>query len=134
MPHSDAARPNLASEVAEQAYREVRESFVGRLSGEHRRLLALNDALDGIRGGDTGPTTVFGELELFAHRLRGAAAIFDLPEVKKSANALELAASAAIGRNASCDDPAVRGAMHALELRLSLLTGGEAILKGQRIE
>jgi hypothetical protein len=47
---------------------------------------------------------VLNELELFAHRLRGAAAVFDVLALSEAAKALELAAAAASAARALPSD------------------------------
>jgi len=102
-------------------YEEVRQSFLFRLHSERASLVSLSIAL-----GSAAPTAelAFGNLEGFAHRLRGAAAVFDYPELRDSAKVLELAANAAALTSAAVNEPAVQIAAQHLQARLSHLIGG----------
>ena len=105
----------------ELTYEDVRQSFLLRLGSEQTRLTALAAAL----GSPTdAPAPAFGDLEGFAHRLRGAAAIFDFPELRDASRALELAANTALAEQAPLNEPRVRIAIGSLVAKLTLLTGG----------
>lgn len=120
MPHFDRSSSG-ANPAPDAAYEAVRQSFLARLCAEQTRLTKLTEVL----GSTTeNPATVFGDLEGFAHRLRGAAAVFDFPELRDDAKTLELAASAAVVLGAPNSDPLVQNAIRALEARLSSLNGG----------
>jgi hypothetical protein len=99
----------------------VRLSFLIRLTGEKARLATLADALG---AGAVTPALTFGDLEGFAHRLRGAAAVFDYPELRDAAKGLELAANEALVDGAAANEIRVRAAMRFLGTRLDCLTGG----------
>ena len=108
-------------------YEDVHQSFQIRLSGEQARLTTLADAL---RCSDNGAASAFGELEWFAHRLRGAAAVFDYPELRDAAKVLEVAANAAVLEFAPFDEPRVQTAIRTLVLQLTRLTAGNPPLDG----
>jgi len=61
---------------------------------------------------------------MFAHRLRGAAAVFDFPGLRDDSKLLELAAGDAAIRLAPSGDPHVQKAMQLLWTRLTGLNGG----------
>ena len=65
-------------------------------------LLALGSLAARFASADAAPGTVLEEIRFFAHRLHGAAAIFEAHELARSAQALEAAAALAVtgcGRN-----------------------------------
>lgn len=107
--------------VTDAAFEEVRQSFLIRLHSEQTRLAALETAL-GLAGSD--PVSAFRQLEAFAHRLRGAAAVFDLPRLREDSRELELAAADAALRASPISDPHVLTAMRMLSIRLTRLNGG----------
>jgi hypothetical protein len=107
--------------VPDVTYEDVRQSFLLRLSSEHTRLVALAGAL----GSGAGDSAAFGDLEGFAHRLRGAAAVFDFPELREAAKALEMAANDAMVGQAPVDDPRVQTAIRNLDARLAWLNGNK---------
>ena len=109
------------SAAPDPAYAEVRQSFFARLHSEQARLEFLSAALESA-GADAA--AAFGDLEKFAHRLRGAAAVFDVPGVREGSKALELAAAAAIDRRAPGKEPFVRHAIRTLATRLIAMNGG----------
>jgi HPt (histidine-containing phosphotransfer) domain-containing protein len=110
-------QPGIAK-AAEIAYEEVRQSFRVRLRAEQARLTTLTEVLGSVAG---NPATAFGDLEGFAHRLRGAAAVFDYPELRDVAKTLEQAACAAVVLRSSKSDPLVQNAMRILAARLTCM-------------
>jgi HPt (histidine-containing phosphotransfer) domain-containing protein len=100
------------SEDTAAALERVRQSFHARLEGERLRLASLAKALKAARG----DAVILSDIEMFAHRLRGAAATFEVPELSADAKALELAAAA--------NEPSLWSALETLAARLSLLSGG----------
>jgi len=65
-------------------------------------LLALGSLAARFASADAAPGSVLEEIRCFAHRLHGAAAIFQAHELARSAQALEAAAALAVtgcGRN-----------------------------------
>jgi len=113
-----AAIPRRA--LLDASYEDVRQSFIIRLRSEQARLAVLADAL-GTAATDTA--SAFSDLEMFAHRLRGAAAVFDVPELRDAAKALELSAAAAAVRSSPSGEPLVVKGIRALEDMLSRLNG-----------
>jgi len=111
------------STVPDVTYEDVRRSFLNRLPGEHTRLADLADTLG---SGAVAPASVFGELEGFAHRLRGAAAVFDFPELRDAAKVLEVAANAGVVGRAPVTEPCVQAAIRSLVEQLTGLTGSTA--------
>jgi hypothetical protein len=101
-------------------YEQVRQSFLVRLQGEEALLGQLGAALGSAK---TDSESAIVDLEMFAYRLRGAAAVFGLPEIRVAAKALELAAAAAAVRSASIGDPPVLEAINLLAMRLTCLNG-----------
>jgi hypothetical protein len=115
---SARARPT----PTDDAFEEVRQSFLMRLPGEHARLLAFTDALGSGKG---NPALTLGALEVFAHRLRGAAAVFDACALSADAKALELAVAAALIAPVRDNDTFVRATLRALISRLASMIGTE---------
>jgi hypothetical protein len=113
-PHSIAA-PEDAT------FQDACQSFLDRLDGEQARLTTLESALTVAVA---GPVTAFLDLEVFAHRLRRAAAVFDLPELRNDSKALELAAADAVMRHAPINDPHVGRAIRSLKAQLTHVNVG----------
>jgi len=109
----------------DEEFEEVRQSFLARLPSEQAKLTTLANAL-GCATLDPGPA--FGDLEYFAHRLRGAAAVFGFPTLRDAAKTLEQAAAGAIRERAASCDPFVQTAMRALDTRLASLNEGTTSL------
>jgi HPt (histidine-containing phosphotransfer) domain-containing protein len=99
---------------------DVRLSFLVELHGEEARLAALRDALSSAQG---DRVSAFIDLEFFAHRLRGAAAVFGLPEIRDAATNLELSSAAAVTSNATLGEPLVQDTIRTLAARLTCLNG-----------
>lgn len=112
----DSTRPTL-----DVSYEDVRQSFLIRLHSERSQLASLADALEMAQ---MDPTPAFVKLEVFAHRLRGAAAVFGLPELRDDSKALELAAAAAALEHAPFGEPHVQQTMRILASRLICLNEG----------
>ncbi|HEY1312569.1 MAG TPA: Hpt domain-containing protein [Steroidobacteraceae bacterium] len=87
---------------------DLRRAFEARMRSERIQFVALSAAL-ASRGDD--PEAIFGDLEFRAHKLRGAAQIFEAIEFAHAANALEQAAIAASRTHAGNADPAVWAAL-----------------------
>src|ERR1700722_7306684 len=64
---------------------DLRSAFEARMQSERIQFVALSAAL-ASRGDD--PEEIFGDLEFRAHKLRGAAEIFEATEFANAANAL----------------------------------------------
>ena len=114
-------------EASADTFEEVRQSFLARLHGEMGRLEILANLL-GVAGRDA--TTVFDDLAVFAHRLRGAAAVFDALALSQDAKALELAAAAASSGRASKDDASVSTTIRNLIDRLASMNGSHPLPVG----
>jgi HPt (histidine-containing phosphotransfer) domain-containing protein len=99
-------------------YEEVRLSFFARLRGEAGNLAALSRAL---ADGPHHPAAVLSDIREFAHRLRGAAAVFEEPALSSAAKVLELAAMDAATAPVDRHDPAIIAAMRALAAQLARL-------------
>jgi HPt (histidine-containing phosphotransfer) domain-containing protein len=104
--------------VLEVTYEDVRQTFLTRLHDEEARLKLLGAALNSAK---LFPAAAFAELEIFAHRLRGAAAVFGLPEIRDAAQALELAAAGAANERTSSGEPLVQETIQLLAARLNRL-------------
>lgn len=107
---------DAASLAPDDTYELFRLSFHARLPAQGAHLARLATQLGSC--GDA-PAPVFAAVEALAHRLRGAAAEFDLPDLCLAAEALELAARAALRIQATNMDLAVTTAIQALSLRLA---------------
>jgi HPt (histidine-containing phosphotransfer) domain-containing protein len=119
---TEQQRPGIGQPLSpDEEFAEVRRSFLARLSSERGKLAKLAKAL-GSAAPDPAP--LFGELEYFAHRLRGAAAVFEFPTLRDAAKALELAAVGAVRARAPNVEPLVQKAMRALDTRLAYLIEG----------
>ena len=116
------AKPTAAQ--ADEAFEEVRQSFLARLHGEQERLQFLADALGSA---EINAPSVLGDLEVFAHRLRGAAAVFDAGTLSEDAKSLELAAAAASIAPRIDNDPFVWAAVRTLISRLASMNGSPLI-------
>lgn len=103
------------------SFEDVRQSFLIRLHSEQSRLAFLADALGSAQ---IDPASAFVDLETFAHRLRGAAAVFDLPELRDDSKQLELAAAAAAIEHSPVSEPRVQKTMQILAGRLICLNRG----------
>jgi Hpt domain len=105
---------------SEDPFGELRDLFFARLRSDRMRLTALAAALSRAEG---DPARTFQDLQLFAHRLRGGAAIFETPEVGIDANALEQAAASASVAHADSSDASVWSALENLLDRLAIVNG-----------
>ena len=106
--------------TSEDPFEELRDLFFSRLRTERVRLTELAAVLAHAEG---DPVHTFEEIRLFAHRLRGGAAIFETPEVGVAANALEQAAASALGAHADTSYASVRAALDDLLDRLAIVNG-----------
>lgn len=101
---------------SQEPFDELRDLFFARLRSDRMRLTALAAALSRAEG---DPAHTFEDIQLFAHRLRGGAAIFETPEVGIDANALEQAAASASVAHADNSDASVWRALENLLDRLA---------------
>lgn len=115
-------RENVASApaVSDDELDRLRETFYARLHRDRIRLTTLAALLARIEG---NPAGVFQELQGLAHRIRGAAGVFQVPEVFSAASALEQAATVACSRHADHTDGSVWSALEELVERLAMTSG-----------
>jgi HPt (histidine-containing phosphotransfer) domain-containing protein len=104
---------------AEDLFEQLQLAFYTRLRKDRVRLVVLATTLTGSRA---NPDPVFEELGTFAHRLRGASAIFGAAEVRDAAEALEVAAQAARDDYADEGDGRVWSALALLSDLLASMT------------
>jgi hypothetical protein len=105
------------------SFADVRRSFLDRLRGEQSRLAFL---AAGLESAGMNNVSAFIDLEVFAHRLRGAAAVFELHELRDESKALEFAASAATTEYSPDNRLQVGEAIRKLTDRLIYLNQGLA--------
>jgi HPt (histidine-containing phosphotransfer) domain-containing protein len=110
---------------SEDPFEELRDLFFARLRSDRVRLTTFAAALAHTEG---DPSCTFQDIQLFAHRLRGGAAIFETPEVGNAANALEQAAAAASVAHADRSDASVWTALEDLLDRLAAVNGQQVQL------
>jgi hypothetical protein len=106
--------------ASQDPFEQLRELFFARLRSDRVRLTALAEVLARAQG---DPAQTFEDMQLFAHRLRGGAAIFETPEVGFAANALEQAAASASVAHADSSDASVWRALENLLERLTIVNG-----------
>jgi hypothetical protein len=115
----------------EQEFEELRQRFHERLQRERVRLSQLAEAL---AGGKVDSALVVGDLGMFAHRLRGAALVFEYTGIGDAAKAVELAAGAALLRNKVRRDlRQVVATMQVLAMKLTEETTGRALSAPQAV-
>jgi hypothetical protein len=99
----------------EDGFERLRQAFEVRLCGDRVRLIALRSALAHLTA---DPAPILAEIQMFAHKLRGAAAIFEKPEIGRAAKSLELAAMTALAGGSSSTDPSLESTLATLVERL----------------
>jgi hypothetical protein len=110
-------RPRETTSIeAEDRFAELCRAFYGRLRNDRVHLATLSAELARIEG---DPGRVFEDIRTFAHRLRGAATIFEAAELGGAAQALEEATLAAASTHADNTDPALWAALVNLSNRLA---------------
>jgi len=82
----------LSEPSADEALATLRGSFRRRLNDEQARLANLAASLRTTEE----PALVYGDIAVFAHRLRGAALVFEFTDVGDAAKWLELGAARAV--------------------------------------
>jgi HPt (histidine-containing phosphotransfer) domain-containing protein len=92
-------------------FEDLRSAFYARLQLERVHFVTLSAAF--ARTAED-PAWIFGDLRDRAHKIRGGAAIFEIPDVTAAACALELAAISATMSHANNGDAAVWTALVAL--------------------
>jgi HPt (histidine-containing phosphotransfer) domain-containing protein len=117
--HGSRAVPTPSA--PDDRFEELRDAFYVRLRADRVRLTTLAAALARAEG---DPACIFDNIRLFAHRVRGAAAIFEASEIGTAAHGLEQAAGSASMVHADNSDASV---WTALEILVDLLgiTGGK---------
>jgi HPt (histidine-containing phosphotransfer) domain-containing protein len=113
-------RASPASSAPKDPFEELRDAFYARLRSDRVRLTTLAALLARAEG---DPASIFQDIQLFAHRLRGGAAIFEAPEIGVAANVLEQAAAAASVAHADNSDASVWTALESLVDRLAIVNG-----------
>lgn len=111
----------VAADTPERELAKLRRKFEVRLGDEHRRLTALTVILERTI---LTPSIVYADIHTFAHRLRGAALVFEFSEVGEAARALELVTECALGEKPAKDHRSkVEASMGVLTLALARSTG-----------
>jgi HPt (histidine-containing phosphotransfer) domain-containing protein len=109
-------RPAQAPATAQNHFEQLRRAFYTRLRWDRARLASLSNELQHAEGDSA---LILDELRVVAHRICGAAAVFEAPEIGTAAYTLEQALLTAIQTHADRTDPNVSGPLDAL---LELLT------------
>jgi len=107
-------------QAPDDGLRDMRVTFHARLRSECVHLVTLSAAL---ARAEERPDWIFQDLQFRAHKIRGGAAIFEMPEVAAAARALDEAANAASMSNADNTDPAVWTALVAMVRLMGALDG-----------
>ena len=100
----------------------IRVTFYARLRCDRMRLTTLASAL---AQADGHPAGVFKALQGLAHRIRGAAAVFEATELGGAAYALEQAATTACDKRSDHSDGPVWLALEELVELLAMSCGGD---------
>jgi HPt (histidine-containing phosphotransfer) domain-containing protein len=120
MKSTDRENSASAPVASYDEFDRLRETFHARLHGDRIRLTTLAASLARIEG---NPAGVFQDLQGLAHRIRGAAAVFQVPELFSAASALEQAATAACIGHADHTDGSVWSALEELVEQLAMTSG-----------
>jgi HPt (histidine-containing phosphotransfer) domain-containing protein len=117
---------------ADEAFEAVRQSFLKRLAGDLARLTKLVKQLE-ESGRDCA--SALGDIASFAHRLRGAAAVFYELKLSDVARDVELAAMAASREDAPSRDGPIFSTLKALHASLENIANnaGSPQTQGQDI-
>jgi HPt (histidine-containing phosphotransfer) domain-containing protein len=115
-------RPASTADTSENHFEQLRGAFYTRLRSDRARLATLSAELACT---DANVTPVLEELRVLSHRICGAAAIFEAPEIGAAASTLEQALLTAISEHADGSEPAVWAALEAL-VNLLVLTSGRS--------
>jgi Hpt domain len=102
-------------------FEELRALFSDGLQADRVRLTALAASL--ARAADD-PAAIFESMRVFAHKLRGAAAIFDFPQLGVAAGGLESAAVLALQQRTICAAASLGAALEVLIGVLGTSQGG----------
>jgi HPt (histidine-containing phosphotransfer) domain-containing protein len=104
-------RPAREADTSDSHFEQLRGAFYTRLRNDRARLATLSAELART---DEDVAPVLEELRVLAHRMCGAAAIFEAPDIGDAANTLEQTLLTAIDEHADGTDPAVSAALEAL--------------------
>jgi hypothetical protein len=104
-------------------FEQIRDAFYARLRSDRVCLMDLGAVLARAEGDASG---VFEDIRAFAHRMHGAAAIFEDAGVSIDACALEQAANLAAIAHVDNSDAHVWSALETLVARLAILNGENA--------
>jgi HPt (histidine-containing phosphotransfer) domain-containing protein len=105
------SREPRGGEAAADAIENLSGVFFARLQTERMQFATLSAVLAGSEG---RPVAIFQDLQFRAHKLKGAAAIFEFPELAAAAHVLERASAEAARTQAEHSNPAVWAALVAL--------------------
>jgi hypothetical protein len=107
-------------EPPDEEFEKLRLHFHERLRREQSMLATLTKAL---ANASADSTLIFPDIREFAHRLRGAALVFEFQKIAAAAKAVELAAIAAtLDGKCQKKDPWVLSTMQALTMTLAQAT------------
>ena len=118
-----------ASSTAAEELEHIRVALHDRLRRDRVRLTTLSATL---ARAEQDAACSFEEIRAFAHRLGGAAAVFDADEITAAAHTLEQAANRALSANAGHFDPPVWTALETLCEQLAIMAGRIAPLPEHR--
>jgi HPt (histidine-containing phosphotransfer) domain-containing protein len=104
-------RPSQSAAAAENQFEQLRGAFYTRLCSDRKQLTLMSAELAGAAA---DATRVYEEIRMLAHKMCGAAAIFDAPEVGGAAYTLEQASLSAIRSHADNSDDGVWTALESL--------------------
>jgi HPt (histidine-containing phosphotransfer) domain-containing protein len=113
-------RLGASADAGGDGFNELQVAFRARLRSERVHYVTQGAAL---ASAVESPASIFRDLEFRAHKTRGGAAIFEMPEVAAAACALEQAAISAAKSHADSADAAVCTALVALVRLLGQLEG-----------
>jgi HPt (histidine-containing phosphotransfer) domain-containing protein len=110
----------LSAPALDDEFDRIRATFYARLRSDRMRLTTLAASLSRIEG---HPGGIFKALQSLAHRIRGAAAVFEASDLGGAAYALEQAATAACDKRSDHADPPVWSALEELVELLGMACG-----------
>jgi HPt (histidine-containing phosphotransfer) domain-containing protein len=119
-----AARPQPSE--SDKAFEVVRQSFLARLPGELERVVTL---VAEHRAAENDCTPVLRNIATYAHRLRGAAAVFGALELGTAARAAELAAEAVLDKSGTDADGRVSTTLRILAAALAHIIGSDSSVR-----
>jgi HPt (histidine-containing phosphotransfer) domain-containing protein len=104
-------RPASGPATPQNHFEQLRGAFHTRLRWDRARLASLSSELQHAEGDSA---LIFDELRVVAHRICGAAAVFEAPEICTAAYKLEQALLTAIHAHAERTEPNVSALLDAL--------------------